>query len=221
MKKIKYQNISGDQLVDLTYPVSSNSDVWPGDRRPEFEKLSDIEDEGYNLSFFGLSPHTGTHLDAPSHFIEDGKTIDEIPLESLTGRAAVYHYGDKPNGQKITLRDVNRSGLKLSEGDIFILNSGSHRLNMAGRYYEDYPTPTKDLLRWLLYSGIKCFGTDCPSVDPRGSESHDNHKLLLENQVPIVENLADLDELAVICKMNLHTQSITSRSPDISPSTSR
>ena len=83
----------------------------------------------------------------------------------------------------------------MTEGDIFILNSGVQNLKGSDRYYRDFPVPSADLLERLVDLGMKCYATDCPSIDPLDSRSHENHHFLLSRGIPIVENLANLDEL--------------------------
>lgn len=90
---------------------------------------------------------------------------------------------------------MKNSGITLNQDDVFILDTGLQSLKGDDQYYKDFPTPTVNLLNWLLEQGIKCYATDCPSIDPLGSESHENHKLLLPQGIPIVENLANLDQL--------------------------
>ncbi|MBS3764895.1 cyclase family protein [Candidatus Bipolaricaulota bacterium] len=184
-----------DQLVDLTYSVSPSSSVWPGDRGPEFTQLSELPHDDVNLSRLSMNLHTETHVDAPSHFIKGGATIDELPLTNFFGEAVVYLPDDKLRGQTIELEEVKKSGITLNQDEVFILNSGLGDLKGDDRYYKDFPTPSVNLVNWLLDHGIKCYGTDCPSIDPLSSESHENHELLLSGGIPIVENLANLDQL--------------------------
>ena len=193
--KIKLSNVGFDRLVDLTYSVSPSSSVWPGDQSPEFTQISGIQNDDVNLSRFSMNLHTETHADAPSHFIEGGLTIDELSPASFFGEAVIYQSGGKPRGQNIGLEEVKSSGITLNRGDIFILHTGIGVLKGNDRYYKDFPTPSVNLLNWLLDQGIKCYGTDCPSVDSLGSEHHENHKILLSQEIPIVENLANLSQL--------------------------
>ena len=182
-------------FVDLTYAVSPASDVWPGEKKPEFDHKSTLDRDGVNVTRFSMNVHTETHVDAPGHFIEKGATIDELPLENLCGDAVVHRSREKPQGQEIGPGDLNGSKIRLTEGDIFILNSGVQNLKGRDRYYRDFPVPSTDLLERLVSRGVKCYATDCPSIDPLDSSSHEHHNFLLSRGIPIVENLANLDEL--------------------------
>ena len=76
--------------IDVSVPISSDLPVWPGDPAPQVTWLSQIiSGEGINLSKIEMSLHSGTHIDAPSHFIEGGQSIDEIPLDLLIGEVQV------------------------------------------------------------------------------------------------------------------------------------
>ena len=189
------QNKGSSELIDLTVNISPESRTWPGDKHPEFKQMATLVGDEVNISRLNMNLHTGTHIDAPSHFVADGATIDEIPLERCHGRAVVYRSPEKPQGGVIGLEELKASGITFNEDDILIVDSGIRELRGDDRYYEDFPVPSAALLKWLLTKGIKCYGTDCPSIDPLGSESHENHKLLLRQEIPIVENLTNLDGL--------------------------
>jgi len=184
-----------DEYIDLTYSLSPESPVWPGEQKARFKEISTLPRDSANVSRVDLNVHTETHVDAPGHFIEDGATIDQLPLETFSGKAVFYSSSEKPRGQEIELEKVKRSVSRLSEGDIFILDSGLRVLRGSNRYYEDFPVPSNDLLEWLSDQGVKLFCTDCPSIDPLGSQTHEKHKLLLSDGIPVVENLANLNLL--------------------------
>ncbi len=189
------EDIEGSELIDLTVNVSPESRVWPGDKQPKFEQLATLAGDEVNISRLNMNSHSGTHIDAPSHFIAGGATIDEMPLDRFHGRAVVYRFPGKPRGGEVELEEFKASGVTLNEDDILIIDSGVRELRGNDRYYEDFPVPSTALLEWLLAKGIKCYGTDCPSIDPLESENHKRHKLLLRQGVPIVENLTNLDGL--------------------------
>lgn len=183
------------RVVDLTKTLSTEMSVWPGDVEPHFHEVSNLADDGVNLTEIGVSLHTGTHIDAPRHFVEGGETIDKLPLHSLLGRAVIYRVPGEPEGQKLRLDEVASSGVEVNRGDIFIAATGLGTLENDPDYYRKFPVPAKKLLEWLLERGVKCYGTDAPSLDPLGSKSHEKHKLLLGDGVPVIENLTNLEEI--------------------------
>lgn len=180
------------ELIDLTYPLSPESQVWPGERKPEFEAVSSLPGDSANVSRISLNLHSETHVDSPRHFIQEGPSIDELPIEKFYGRAAVYHYPEEPNGEEIQLEEVRNSEVELEGKDIFLLDAGLEELRGGDRYFRGFPVPSTELLDWLLDRGISCYGTDAPSVDPFGSDSHERHHKLLSEDVPIIENLSGL-----------------------------
>lgn len=195
-ENLNASNEKNRKIIDLSYSLSPASPVWPGEVEPEFKRTSTLDRDGANVSQICLNVHTETHVDAPNHFYGRGVTIDDIPLESFAGRAAVYRCPDKPKGGEVSLEQVKSSGIELEEKDAFILASGLEELRGKSSYFREFPVPSTELLNWLLEQGIKCYGTDCPSVDPLGSESHEKHKLLLAEEIPIVENLANLKQIS-------------------------
>src|SRR6056297_3200109 len=102
----KYEN---RQLVDLTYPLSPESQVWPGEEKPEFEAVTLLPEDPANVSRIHLNLHSETHVDSPRHFIQEGSTIDEMPIENFWGKAAVYHRSEELNGGEVQLEEVRKS----------------------------------------------------------------------------------------------------------------
>jgi arylformamidase len=78
------------QYIDLTMPLNSVTPVYPGDRKPEFKQVAFTEEQGWNLHEFGLTTHTGTHLDAPWHMLAEGKRITDFPVDRFFGRAVMF-----------------------------------------------------------------------------------------------------------------------------------
>ncbi|NJE25135.1 hypothetical protein E3E22_00520 [Thermococcus sp. MV5] len=76
-------------IIDLSMELSGNILVYPGDPKVEIKAWSTIEKDGYYMNTLFMGEHTGTHVDAPAHFIKGGKTIDEMPLDKFIGEGAV------------------------------------------------------------------------------------------------------------------------------------
>jgi arylformamidase len=188
-------NNENREFIDLTYPLSPESQVWPGEGKPEFESVSSLPEDPANVSRISLNLHSETHVDSPRHFIEGGASIDEVPIETFYGKAAVYHHPEEPDGGEIQLEEVRNSEVELDGKDIFLLHSDLEEMRGDDRYFRDFPVPSEELLDWLLNRGISCYGTDAPSVDPFGSDSHERHHKLLSEEVPIIENLAELGRM--------------------------
>ncbi len=77
------------KVVDLTHVITPDMPVWPGDPKPTIKPMATVEKDGYFLSEFSIGEHSGTHFGAPAHFIEGGKTVDEIPADTFILPAVV------------------------------------------------------------------------------------------------------------------------------------
>jgi len=184
------------RIIDLSYPVHSRMLVYPNTARPVFQWLGRVNSEGYNLTRMEMLTHTGTHADAPSHFIAgEAKTIDELPLDLFFGRARLFRFREEPRGQEIGLKDLLSTGFDLEPETIFVLQTGIERHQETAEYNLRYPAPAEDLIEYLIGKRIKSYMTDATSLDAQGSGSDLKHKRVLGAGIPIVENLRNLDLL--------------------------
>ena len=108
------------EVIDLTLTVSSKIPTFPGSPQPNFIPWENIKEDGYNLELLFLSTHTGTHMDAPHHFLEKGAKIHEISLKKLVSEAALIQCR-KSNGQSITKIDIQKFEKKHGKIDGFLL----------------------------------------------------------------------------------------------------
>lgn len=194
---LKYKECRMDKqrIVDLSYSIRGDMMVYPGMSRPVIEWLKRVNQEGSNVSRITLEAHTGTHIDAPKHFIDEGKPIDELNLNRLIGKAVLFRVKDEPRGQRISLQEVKSAGVEIREGDIFLLDTGIYRFFERPEFNRFFPVPTEELLKWLIAKGIKAYGTDACSVDPVEETKRSNHHLILGEGIPIIENLCNLEKL--------------------------
>jgi len=184
------------EIVDLTYAIKSDMLVCPGIERPVFRWLGKVNSEGYNLTKISMVVHTGTHVDAPKHFFDNGLCIDEVSLNRLFGKAKLYRYTEELKGQIITIENILSSGFQLEEDTIFVMETGIEKFMDTNLYNEVFPIPSEKLIRWLISKKIKAYMTDATSIDPVGTKDSPNHNLLLGVGVPIVENLKNVRLLA-------------------------
>ncbi len=187
--------MSGPRIVDLSYTISSDMLVYPHTERPSCQWVGRVNSEGYNLTRITMSVHTGTHVDAPKHFLDGVPCIDQIPLEKFFGTCRLFRAGEGPTRRAITLDEVRSSGFDLHEHDIFVLATGIEAFAEKGEYNTLYPFPSKDLILWLIEKKISAYMTDATSVDPVEAADSPNHHLILGAGIPIVENLRNLTEL--------------------------
>jgi arylformamidase len=200
--------MSRSRVVDLSYTISNNMLVYPDTEQPSFQWIRRVNPEGVNLTRVTMLVHTGTHVDAPKHFLDNVPCIDEITLDHFFGPCKLFRYSKKPASQEITLEEVQRSGFNLKQGDIFLMATGIEAFAETREYNLLYPVPSEELIRWLISKKIKAYMTDATSVDPVDAGVSPRHHLLLGAGVPIVENLCNLDQLPegksfIVCALPL------------------
>lgn len=160
------------KIIDISQEILS-CNVYPGDPAPKADKIMSMDDgELYNLSAFYMGAHNGTHIDAPSHFIKNGKTIDELPCESTVGYCYVAHHsGDmnREDAEKV-LEKANARGTGeriLIAGDVVVTESAAEVFAKAG---------------------IKLLGNEGQTVGPKDAPMK-VHQILLGADVVLLEGI--------------------------------
>jgi arylformamidase len=173
------------KIHDLTNTISQDMRVYPGDPQPKFEPHATIKDNNANVTRVTLGSHTGTHVDAPWHFLQEGNSIDIEPLDKFIGEAAII---DASGKNSITAEDF--SGYDIRSNDIVLIytGTGDHRTDFA---YLDFSAA-----EWMVEHGAKCVGIDTASVEKFGKKDAPVHKMLLARNIGIIENLANLKQFA-------------------------
>jgi kynurenine formamidase len=171
--------------------------VWPTAPLPVFEPVGLVPRDGYSIERVNCTTHTGTHMDAPFHFLEDGLTVDRIPAANLVGRAAVLDLRKEIAGPVIDLESLKKHWPTSVRPEIVLLETGwSHERAPTHRYLYDFPGITPESAKWLADQGIRGVGTDTLGIDPFSNTKFEAHKVLLGRGIWILEALDHLDELA-------------------------
>ena len=163
--------------------------VYPGDPSPMFEHYSTLEKNGVNLTRLTLGSHTGTHLDAPKHFIANGIGIDRIPPRALIGEAYVADLSTKPIGSGITAGDLRPLEEKIRADDIVVCYTGCSDHWEDEKIRKNFTYLEGDAAKYLVSKRIRAVGTDFLSVEKFGAVEPIAHKTLLGNGVFIIESL--------------------------------
>jgi arylformamidase len=183
------------KLVDLTMPFSSRTIPVPGHPQPEFEPLHQIGRDGLRNTIMKISLHTGTHIDAPSHFIADGKAIDEIAIDRFHRRGVRLDLTGAAPGEPITLRQLEDAGFDAAtaRGSILLLASGwSDRSWTTPDLYGANPFLADDAATAVAEAQPSALGLDFAVDEQR---PWPNHTILLGAEVPLIENLMGLPQL--------------------------
>ena len=183
--------------IDLSLAISESIPSFPGSPTPQFIHWSDIENDGYNLELLFLSSHTGTHIDAPYHFVKNGLKIDQIPLDRLIGKAILIKL-KKSKNTSITKSDIisfeKKNGKISNNSSIFFYTSWQKNLK-KDNYFTENPGLDISSAKYLVSKKINLVGIDSPSIDLGKDQSFNTHHILSKNNILIVENLANLNKI--------------------------
>ncbi|MHB1035828.1 MAG: cyclase family protein [Pirellulales bacterium] len=181
------------RIIDLTHFLRQGLPVYPGDPVLELAEVGSSPPGAFRLTRITLGSHAGTHVDAASHCLASGATVDRLPLTSLVGPAVVI---DVPGeeGAVIGVEDLARSEDVFQPGCRVLLRSGWGVHYGTARYYGNHPGLSLDAARWLAQHrvGLLGFDTPSPAVDALAV-----HETLLggDRSIAVVESLANLERL--------------------------
>jgi kynurenine formamidase len=180
-----------EKATDLTHHLRKGMPIYPGDPSPSFEKYSTLQKDGVNLTKITMGSHTGTHLDAPRHFIRDGIGIDKIPPNKLIGEAYVTDLSKKPIGSGITSKDLRRElEEEIERDDIVVIYTGCSEHWGDKSINRDYTYLTGDGAEYLVSKRVRAVGIDFLSVEKYKAAEPVVHKTLLGNGIFIIESLS-------------------------------
>jgi arylformamidase len=168
--------------VDVTRPMRPGMAVWPGDPAFEFAPLGRIgKGDSCNTSLLTFSTHTGTHVDAPWHFEQDGRTLDQVDPAVFFGEAAVMEIPDVP---VIAASDLGEARLP----ERLLIKTRNSGFGLDDPFHTDFTALAPDAAQRLVDDGVRLVGIDYLSIAPfkKGAAAH---HVLLGNNVFVVEGL--------------------------------
>lgn len=174
-------------IVDLSLELREGMPVYPGDPKLEIKTAATLEDEGYLGHNVSIGTHTGTHIDSPAHMLRDGKTLDQFPADTFVGKCRYVPVKDGV----FSLEKVQKAGIQ--PGDIVVFNTGMSKHYNEPDYFKNYPAMNEEIARYLVESKVKMVGVDTCSID--NETDFPVHKILLGNDILIIENLTNLEQL--------------------------
>ena len=183
--------------IDLTLTISDKLPTFPGSPKPQFIPWEKIIPDGYNLELLFLSSHSGTHMDAPYHFLEKGKTIEKIPATRLATNAILIKLKKTANSvisKKDILQFESKNG-KIPNHSTVVFSTGWSRYLEKKFYFEKNPGLSIDAAKYLASKKINLVGIDSPSIDLGTDSKFSVHHILSKNNILIVENLTNLDKI--------------------------
>jgi kynurenine formamidase len=176
------------RVVDLSHPLDDRTPVVAGDPEVRIGPARSLERDGYRVSHLHLGSHSGTHLDAPSHVVEDGVGVDGLAMHLLVGPAVVVDLRDLGPREPV---GWERLAAHARPGRMLVLHTGWDRFWGSVRY-EDHPFLDAEAAWELVARGVRTVGIDTPSIDETGGEALPAHEALLSAGGVVVENLTNL-----------------------------
>ncbi|MDP9202254.1 MAG: cyclase family protein [Gemmatimonadota bacterium] len=176
--------------VDVTATLDpATTPVYEGDAPMKFEFLKDMrKGDALTLSVYSLGAHSGTHIDAPMHFVRDGASIDHVSLEPLIGPARVIDIPDSV--QAIDAAELNRHEWRGAQRVIFRTRSSVRGWMASPTFHRDFAYIAPDAAQLLADAGVRLVGIDYISAEQFGAPAPRTHRILLGQGIPIVEGLA-------------------------------
>ena len=203
------QPFTASKAVDLTHPMHDDMAFWPGGVPFKKDRLVDYDTGGYQLHKFTMGENTGTHVDAPSHFIKGNKPIDELAIDQLILPVVVLNAQDasaKNNDYELTPADIQSWEAKhgrVPANSLFVMNTGWHKrfdhaekyINMDSDNVMHFPGFSADAAKLLVERDVAGIGIDTMSLDHGPTKTFAAHVVMLKANKYQVENMASLDSL--------------------------
>jgi len=185
--------------------IQENMPVYPGTKPPEIKIETTIGANGFEERLITMFSHTGTHMDAPCHIIEGGKSLSDYDISDYTGKGVLI---DVRGMETVALSYIKGYEKELQEADFAVLHSGWSTRWGQDRYFNGFPVLANDAALYLAKSGLKGVCVDMISVDSVDTVDFTNHKIFFSHEMLIIENLANLNMLEgkdfVISSIPLH-----------------
>jgi len=172
--------------IDITVPVREGMPVWPGDPAPLFERIMDQENgDVCTLTRVAMSAHTGTHMDAPLHFLRKRASIEQMPVEATVGPARVIGIRDRT-----AIRRAELLPYAIRKGERILFRTANSERDWGSLPFdENFVFIARDAAEHLAECGVRSVGVDYLSVGGYRQDAVETHEALLGNDIWIMEGL--------------------------------
>ncbi len=213
------------EIIDLTYNIEPGMTTFNAYWHPavSIEQLGKHESEGRESRKITLGTHCGTHVDAPSHFVRKGRTIDQVPLSDLMGPITIIDFSHLGKNGVVAKKMLEK--VKLTKRVLFKFGWGVNWKTI--NFYKDYPFLSLEAAEYLVQKGVELIATDTPSLDDSriklqgsvlGSEDDSPvHKIILRNNLVLVEYIANLDKVKDLNGWNIIVMPLRVKGGDGAP----
>lgn len=175
------------RFYDISVGLSTDLPVWPGDPIPEMDRISDIEDgDSNNVTRITTTVHTGTHIDAPLHYIKGGKSVDRLSLEAMIGRAYVIHL---PKATVLDAEILEKARIPPRTRRVLFKTRNSSLWARGEKSFQaDFVGLDPSGAQWLVRKGLQLVGVDYLSVAAM-DQGDQTHRILLRAGVILLEGI--------------------------------
>lgn len=185
---------SKGRVIDCTHLITSNMPVFPGTEGPVLDPVCTMEQMGFREKKWTLYSHTGTHMDAPAHMMKDGKTLDQFSIDTFRGRGFVLDVRECTE-KEIPLSRVKAYENLIHEADYILIQTGWEAKWDSEEYFQGFPALSQDAAEYLVQFELKGIGIDAISIDLMETKTFPIHRILMEKDLLIIENLKNLSLL--------------------------
>ena len=191
------------EIVDLSHQYKEGIPVWPSHAQYEHVLWEDYDKGSLNYQL-KIHEHCGTHIDSPAHFIEEGHGhvfMPDIPISHFMGRCVTLDFSEHPRNYEVTSADIReweKEHIEIEKGDVVFFNFGlmeAWRKGDIASINANWSGLGKDSANYLLSKEVKIVGNDAMALDVYGIDRYWCHYILLDNDILIMENVANLDKM--------------------------
>jgi len=179
------------KVTDLTHIIHSAMPVFPGTEQPIFQKANTLEKEGFQEAKITMYSHTGTHIDAPAHMLQNEPYLDDFEIDKFIGKAMILDFSNL-KGPSIEVNSLRPYEEKIKNVEFIILKTGWSNYWGDKKYFENYPSLSEESAQWISSFNLKGIGIDAISLDSIDTITFPVHKILLAKNILIIENLTNL-----------------------------
>lgn len=182
------------KYFDLSVELKPNMPCWPTNPIVRIDPIGVLSRDGYSVEKYETVTHTGTHIDAPYHMIDNGMTVDKIPLEQIIGPG--YCIRPEVDGTEIKLQALKKVWKPEYDNKIILINTNwDKKRGFTKEFQYDFPGLADDTVDFWIEHHPKVIGIDTLGIDPYNHTDFRVHKALLSKNMVFIEDLTNLDKL--------------------------
>jgi kynurenine formamidase len=184
--------LEGGTLLDLSHPLADGDEAYPGDPGVAYRTVHTVDEDGYHVTLIEMGSHVGTHLDAPRHIDDSGRTVEALELGKLVGPAIVVDV-DLGGTDAITRSNIDLDVAELAGGERLLFRTGWASRRGKPGFFTEFPDLDVALATELAAAGVSLIGLEQPSV--HRTVHKEVHRILLGAETIIVEAMSGLERL--------------------------